>query len=41
MLDLDYEEMFNLAMQSIEHMLRDDPNEDTKLLAVMKKSFTA
>lgn len=40
MLDLDYEEIFNIAMQGIENMQQEDPYKDTKMFSVMKKSYT-
>ena len=39
MLDIDYEEIFNLAIQSMEQMLREDPSNDAKTFSAVKKSY--
>ena len=39
MLDLDYEAIFNLAIQSMEQMLREESSNDAKTFSAMKKSY--
>ena len=39
MLDLDYEEMFTLAMQAMENMAREGSFKNENMFSVQKKSY--